>query len=805
VRFLDSACGDDAQLRAEVLDLLANHAEGADPLDAPPSWSAVPVVPAQLGPYRVLDLIGQGGMGVVYRAQALDGGDSAPFVALKVLRSGIVTTQLERRFRREIEVLRRFDHPGIARLLDAGTAEGSPYLAMEFVEGVTLARWRAEADPPVADRLRLLADLCDAVHYAHGNGVIHRDLKPENILVTAEGRPKVLDFGIARFTDNEASAQTFATQTWQLLGTIRYMSPEQATGGPGAIDARTDVYALGVIAYELLTGGLPYDLNRLSTPRALLEITTVQPRRLDGQDGAVELMVHHALEKIPGWRYQTAAAMAADLRRHLAGRPISLRRPGVIPRARQALRARPRLRRLVLGLSIAAAAIVATLLLSPSLRPQPPETWSRLYAQLEEADQLRHSGAPTRENYLAAAALFQRARVDLAGLPVEPYSPDLNRYIKWRLGELHFFIGDLEHDAVMLEQARGFWHDASAIPWKPGTAMGIDPSTVVRAKVLRLARHHPSAGVGFALAGLASLRSPATNWRAASLASWAAFTFYRDELPNYHDDSSDVNDRDADRVFTLLNLGSDLTALGATVDSVEVVDRGLVRLRAAALDGGLRSLSNRAMLHQALGAGFLRRAEIGLGVLPTAAEADLDSARSYLDRAREARDLSDGRGYWALNRWRGRAYEVSALVVRDRVQQHDLLVRAEEELRDSLEPLREGVDDFERALTRADLAGVEAQVAAFAADREGFAPAESLLLQAEVVLTPARFPIQFAELMLQRGRVARLRWTVTAEAVDSVAAVAALAHARGPVPQGEYPALHRRIADEERRLVGARP
>ncbi|MBK9305038.1 MAG: protein kinase [bacterium] len=145
---------------------------------------------------------------VVYRAQATSGGATAPIVALKALRPGVVTTQLEQRFRREVAVLRRLDHPGIARLLDAGSADGSPYLAMEFVEGLTLTRWRIEVDPPVADRLRLLAELCDAAEYAHQQGVIHRDPKPENILVTAAGRPKVLDFA-SRGSPTPTPAQTW--------------------------------------------------------------------------------------------------------------------------------------------------------------------------------------------------------------------------------------------------------------------------------------------------------------------------------------------------------------------------------------------------------------------------------------------------------------------------------------------------------------------------------------------------------------------------------------------------------------------
>ncbi|MDO9695551.1 MAG: serine/threonine-protein kinase [Candidatus Latescibacteria bacterium] len=787
------------------MNLLTCHAAGANPLETQLPWSDQPAVPSSLGPYRVLDLLGQGGMGVVYRAQATSGGATAPIVALKALRPGVVTTQLEQRFRREVAVLRRLDHPGIARLLDAGSADGSPYLAMEFVEGLTLTRWRIEADPPVVDRLRLLAELCDAVEYAHQQGVIHRDLKPENILVTAAGRPKVLDFGIARLTDPDAPAQTLATQTWQLLGTIRYMSPEQATGGPGAIDARTDVYALGVIAFELLTGGLPYDLARLSTPRALLEITTAAPRRLPDTDAAVGLIVHHALEKDPQQRYQSAADMAADLRRHLAGRPITLHEPGLATRLRRWLRLRPRVRRLVLGVAIATIAVVATLVLVPGLLSGPPVTWAGLYSRLEEADQLRHSGPQNRENYLAAAALFQQARSDLSRLPVEPFTADLNRYIKWRQGELHYFVGEMEHDAAMLEQARGFWRDASVVPWVPGTALGIDSLAIVRDKVLRLGAHHPHAGIGFALASLARLQAPATNWREASLAQGQAVGVFSNGVFNYQINRHTREDsllRAEDLAYALLNQGGALTALGATIDSLAVVDTGLATLREAAGKSRVLKSGGMSMLAQALGAAYFRRAELLSG---TAVAAELDSALTYFDRAAELCDLGAGRSYWQLYLLRGRVRGVAAASAADGNERRQLLELAAFEIRNSFTPLRDDTDDFERALSQADLAVVTAQLAALDRDRGGFVRADSLLTAAESVLTSARFPVQYAEIALRRGQAGRMRWVSFGDAADSTASVSSLERARAAIPRVEYPALHRQVRVELALLAGRRP
>ncbi|MBK6901038.1 MAG: serine/threonine protein kinase [bacterium] len=786
------------------MNLLICHAAGANPLETQLPWSDQPAVPVSLGPYRVLDLLGQGGMGVVYRAQATTGDANAPIVALKALRPGVVTTQLEQRFRREVAVLGRLDHPGIARLLDAGSADGSPYLAMEFVEGLTLTRWRIEADPTVADRLRLLAELCDAVEYAHQQGVIHRDLKPENILVTATGRPKVLDFGIARLAGPDAPAQTLATQTWQLLGTIRYMSPEQATGGPGAIDARTDVYALGVIGFELLTGSLPYDLARLSTPRALLEITTAAPRRLPDTEAAVGLIVHHALEKDPRQRYQSAADMASDLRRHLAGRPITLHEPGLATRLRRWLRLRPRVRRLMLGGAIATIAVVATLVLVPGMLSRPPVTWAGLYSRLEEADQLRHSGPQNRENYLAAAALFQQARSDLSRLPAEPFTADLNRYIKWRQGELHYFVGEMEHDAAMLEQACGFWRDASVVPWITGTAMGIDSLAIVRDKVLRLGAHHPYAGIGYGLASLAQLQSPATNWREASLAQSIAVGVVGGGALNYQINRHTREDSlqwAEDLAFALLNRGGALMALGAIVDSLTVVDTGLAILRTAAGKSGILKSGGMSMLAQALGAAHFRRAELLSG---TAAAADLDSALTYFDRAAELCDLGAGRRYWQLYLLRGRVRAAAAASAANASERRHLLELAAFDIRNSFTPLRDDTDDFERALAQADLAVVTAQLAALDQDQGGFVRADSLLMVAEGVLTSARFPVQYAEIALRRGQAGRMRWVSFGDAADSTASVSSLERARAAIPRVEYPALHRQVRVELALLAGRR-
>jgi tetratricopeptide (TPR) repeat protein/predicted Ser/Thr protein kinase len=278
--------------------------------------------------YRLLRRLGEGGMGVVFEAEQLR---PSRVVALKLLRAGSATPAALRRFEHEAEVLARLDHPGIARIFAAGAfdeGEGRrPFLAMELVRGRPLTAWVRETRPSVVERLRLFAEVCDAVHHAHQKGVIHRDLKPSNVLVTAEARPKVLDFGIARAADRELAE----TRSGQVLGTLPYMSPEQLSGDPDAIDTRTDVHALGVILYELLAGRLPHDLSGRSPPGAVRAILDEEPDPLGAVDasfrGDLETIAGKALRPDKARRYDSAAALADDVRRHLAHEPILARPP----------------------------------------------------------------------------------------------------------------------------------------------------------------------------------------------------------------------------------------------------------------------------------------------------------------------------------------------------------------------------------------------------------------------------------------------------------------------------------------------
>ena len=310
-------------------------------------------LPEAIGPYRILGRLGEGGMGVVYEAE-----QESPRrrVALKVVRGGAHVDALQvRLFQREADTLARLEHPGIATIHDAGrTEEGQPYFALELVRGQTLGAWLDQRPRPdrreVARRLRLLEQVCDAVQYAHQRGVIHRDLKPGNLIVVPPGEGssasgyedavKVLDFGLARLTDSNDGS--LATEVGVIKGTLAYMSPEQAVGDPDHIDTRTDVYSLGVLLYQTLTGRLPVDTTHASVMESLRRITEGSLPRVEQAwsgpgrlDPDLATIVHTALAREPDERYPSASALADDLRRYLASEPIQARPPSTIYQLRK--------------------------------------------------------------------------------------------------------------------------------------------------------------------------------------------------------------------------------------------------------------------------------------------------------------------------------------------------------------------------------------------------------------------------------------------------------------------------------------
>jgi len=333
---LTERCADDPSLRAEVDSLLESYGELdgflEQPLELKDGTSPPPECPQSIGRYRVLRILGYGSMGLVYLAEQPN---PKRLVALKLLRQAEATEPARRRFEREAQVLGRFSHPGIASILEAGVAETEvgprPYFTMEYVEGRPITEYAEQQSLDASERVRLALQMIEAVEHAHTQGVLHRDVKPANVLVDASGQVKVLDFGIAQLT-REDELQTMLTGTGQLVGTVAYMSPEQARGA--TLDERTDQFSLGVILYELLSGELPYDTRGRLVHDALRSLAESDWRPLSQRDpalrGDLETILATALASEPVRRYPNLAALRADLQAWLEGRPIAARPPSTV-------------------------------------------------------------------------------------------------------------------------------------------------------------------------------------------------------------------------------------------------------------------------------------------------------------------------------------------------------------------------------------------------------------------------------------------------------------------------------------------
>ncbi|MHB1560438.1 MAG: protein kinase domain-containing protein [Isosphaeraceae bacterium] len=454
VAFLDERCAGDPELRAAVEELLRFDAmarAGTDVLRGPIAEVRAilrlteEIVPASIGPYRIVRRLGEGGMGTVYEAEC---DDPPRTLALKVMRPGLDSPDSRKRFSREARILSRLNHAGIARVHETGTTvDGRLYFVMELVRGLRLDEHARHQVSDFRDLLELMARVCEAVHHAHEQGVVHRDLKPANILIDPTGQPKVLDFGVAQATGAGHLDSTAFTRTDQLIGTLVYMSPEQVAADPLALDARSDVYTLGVILHELLADRLPYGLDNLAVPEIVRVIRDQEPLRLGSVDsryrGQIETIVAKTLEKDRARRYQSAGDLAADLRRHLARQPIQARPVGRGRRTVKWVRRHPSEAASMAG---AGAVVLAALVLV---------SWSYFRAEAARAEQSRqrqraedNERSERRGRYranIAAASAALQIQNTVAARGVLEDAPGEHRDWEWR-----YFHSMLDNAAFVL-------------------------------------------------------------------------------------------------------------------------------------------------------------------------------------------------------------------------------------------------------------------------------------------------------------------------------------------------------------------
>ncbi len=457
--YLDQACAGDPALRLKIEALLRVHddvgdflespaeAAGPSPSPAPPSGPsgtirANPVpdekIGTRIGRYKLREKIGEGGCGVVYVADQEE--PVRRRVALKVIKLGMDTNAVIGRFEAERQALAMMDHPNIAKVLDAGATEtGRPYFVMELVRGIRITEYCDQNNLSVPERLKLFTQVCQAIQHAHQKGIIHRDIKPSNILVTLHDGvpvPKVIDFGIAKATEGRLTDLTVYTELHQFIGTPAYMSPEQAEMSGLNIDTRSDIYALGVLLYELLTGQTPFNPQELAKagldemrrtirekepprPSTRLstmlnaELTTVAkvhgtqpPKLIHLVRGDLDWIVMKALEKDRTRRYETANGLARDIQRHLNNEPVNARPPSGFYRFQKMVR---RNKAAFVGATAVLAALIAGLAVSTFLLLRERQAQRETQAALARESLLRQK-AETGEKIARAYLLFNAAR-----------------------------------------------------------------------------------------------------------------------------------------------------------------------------------------------------------------------------------------------------------------------------------------------------------------------------------------------------------------------------------------------------------
>jgi serine/threonine protein kinase/tetratricopeptide (TPR) repeat protein len=519
IAYLDAACAGAPEVRQRVEALLQAYENAGSFLESPAADAALTVatssnaevIGTRIGPYKLLQQIGEGGMGTVYMAEQVE--PVARRVALKIIKPGMDSRQIIVRFEAERQALALMDHPNIAKMLDAGTTdEGRPYFVMELVKGVSVIQYCDENRLDVSERLALFITICQAVQHAHQKGIIHRDLKPTNVLVADyDNRPvaKIIDFGVAKAVGQSLVDRTMFTELGQIVGTIEYMSPEQAKLNQLDIDTRTDIYSLGVLLYELLTGETPLDRlrlrsaafdemlriireeeppkpsTRLSSSHALPSIAAnrhIEAKKLTTLvSGDLDWIVMRALEKERTRRYETATGLAEDIQRYLADEPVLAHRPTPTYRLKKFIR---RNKLGVIAGTAVVAALAVGLVASTYFAATASHEAKRATAALDQAEMNGKKAegvnsflteevfglADPNRNKRAGIALVEA--LDIAAGKIDekfPADPTLRAEIRQRFGEIY---SGIDQSSKAVDQLR------KAVDLRESIGGHLDPATM---------------------------------------------------------------------------------------------------------------------------------------------------------------------------------------------------------------------------------------------------------------------------------------------------------------------------------------
>ncbi len=850
--FVARECAGDDALRREVWSFLESDPSvdsdsDSNSVNQTPGWPPIGAWGESLGAslgapaadafpgYRLLRELGRGGNGVVYLAEATPAdaparpeGAEPRYFAIKLLSSWLASPTAHDRLRREGAALRRLDHPGIAHWVETGAIQrgGSEqiYLVLEYIEGKNLREHLADlltgqrADAALA----LFVQIVEAVAHAHAQGIVHRDLKPENVIVDLQGRAKVIDFGLARLLELDSESAQL-TQAGQIVGTLGYLSPEQADPTRGPTDARSDVYALGVLGYEMLTGAYPYPVDGAALTRSLRSIVEETPPPASQVDrslrGNLDWILARALEKSPRHRYRDAGEMAAALKRHADGERVAPIGAGLRRFVRSSISNPQRRARAlaVAGITAILLALGVVVAREQMDRSKVDAQMQSLFGLVDEMDSVRQFHSGNADSMAVALSLIHRADSLLAVIPAQPYSPDFRCYLRWREGEVHFFLAGMTDDPAELDATERCWEEARNVARNPGALRALNTQSNLTGRIGADARSTPESGLAMVWQAKARYGAPRLNLLRAAERREHAVRFMtegpREAFP-FRVDQIDPDSYERAVAQSRADLAATYISLAELGDVPSRLEQALDLFRLAETSSGFRrdwEPYSALQFHRGRGYRIRAREATHASATPDSSVstarviADLDSARLFLPRyLADAHDPSD----------RQRSRLAVELAECDRVEaellQRPVPLRAAldrlDRARAALTMTQPPPPALERELLRVDLARdqVLCDLALLRRDPRLLREAAQSLSLMSPAADSLQLPILAAEAEREFGRLERIRWQLAGDAAARERAILHLSRAGDRLIEPHHPRHHRLIREELALLTAGR-